>query len=59
MQLGRYAEYYAKMDFTAYGFDVYSSQVDEHDVDFIAKKGNSFYEVQVKAVRNSNYMFIR
>ena len=37
MQLGRYAEYYAKMEFTSYGFDVYTSEVDDHGVDFIAK----------------------
>ena len=37
MQLGEYGEYYAKMEFTSYGFDVYTSEVDDHGVDFIAK----------------------
>lgn len=60
MQLGRYGEYYAKMEFTSYGFDVYTSEVDDHGIDFIAKDSNgSFYEVQVKSVRNDNYVFIR
>ena len=59
MQLGRYAEYYAKMEFTSYGFDVYTSEVDDHGVDFIAKsKDGIYFEVQVKSVRNDNYVFI-
>ena len=60
MQVGRYGEYYAKMEFTSYGFDVYTSEVDDHGVDFIAKsRDGTYYEVQVKSVRNDNYMFIR
>lgn len=41
MQLGRYAEYYAKMEFSSYGFDVYTSEVDDHGVDFVAKPPRS------------------
>lgn len=59
LQLGQYGEYYAKMKFTSYGFDVYTSEVDDHGVDFVAKKNGIFYEVQVKSIRNDNYMFIR
>lgn len=60
MQIGRYAEYYAKMVFTSYGFDVYTSEVDDHGVDFIAKNNiGDYFEVQVKSVRNDNYVFIR
>lgn len=51
LQLGRFAEYYAKMEFTSYGFDVYTSEVDDHGVDFVAKYNGIFYEVQVKALR--------
>lgn len=59
MQLGQYGEYYAKMEFTSYGFDVYTSEVDDHGIDFVAKyKTGTFYEVQVKSVRNDNYVFI-
>ena len=59
LQLGRYAEYYAKMEFTSYGYDVYTSEVDDHGVDFIAKAPSGrFLEVQVKATRDS-YVFIR
>ncbi len=61
LQLGQYAEYYSKMEFTSYGYDVYTSEVDDHGVDFIAKnpKTGAFYEVQVKALRKSNYAFIK
>lgn len=31
MQLGEYAEYYAKMEFASYDLDVYTSEVDDHD----------------------------
>lgn len=60
LQLGRYAEYYAKMEFSSYGFEVYTSEVDDHGVDFIAKSpsGKTFYEVQVKSVRDYNPTFI-
>ena len=60
MQLGKYAEYYAKMEFASYGFDVYTSEVDDHGVDFVAKapKEKVFYEVQVKSVRDYKYTYI-
>lgn len=58
MQLGRYAEYYAKMEFTSYGYDVYTSEVDDHGVDFVAKYDSKFYEVQVKSVRQDGYLYI-
>ena len=60
MQLSKYAEYYAKMEFASYGFDVYTSEVDDHGIDFIAKtKSGRFLEIQVKAVRQSNYVFMQ
>ena len=60
MQIGRYAEYYAKMEFTLYGYDVYTSEVDDHSVDFVARdvKTDIFYEIQVKSLRKGNYAFI-
>ena len=59
LQIGRYGEYFAKMEFTAHGFNVYSSEVDDHGVDFIAKnKAGEFFEVQVKAICRTTYMFI-
>lgn len=60
LQLGKYAEYYAKMEFASYGFEVYTSEVDDHGIDFIVKNGNGeFLEIQVKSVRQANYVFMR
>ena len=61
LQLGRYAEYYAKMEFASYGYDVYISEVDDHGVDFVARNPDDgqYYEIQVKAVRNLDYVYIR
>lgn len=61
LQLGRYAEYYAKMEFASYGYDVYTSEVDDHGVDFVARNPDDgqYYEIQVKAVRNLDYVYIR
>lgn len=61
-QLGRYAEYYAIMEFASFGLEVYTSEVDDHGVDFIVKnKKGRFIEVQVKSLRetnNGNYSYI-
>lgn len=32
LQLGKYAEYLAKMEFMKHGFDVYSSEVDDKEI---------------------------
>jgi hypothetical protein len=59
MQLGRYAEYYAKMEFASYGFEVYTSEVDDRGIDFVCRKDGKWFEVQVKAIRKYNYVFMR
>lgn len=59
LQLGRYAEYFAKMEFASYGLEVYSSEVDDHGVDFIIKdKKQRFCEIQVKSLRGTGYVFV-
>ena len=57
LQLGRYSEYFAKMEFTLNGFDVFTSEVDNKGVDFIVKLNNQYFEVQVKSARDNNYIF--
>ena len=61
LQLGQFGEYYVKMEFASYGYDVYTSEVDDHGVDFIAKDRNTgiFYEVQVKSQYKGNYSFVK
>jgi len=59
LQKGRYAEYYAKMSFTSYGFEVYTAEVDDRGIDFVVRKEpGGFLEVQVKSVTGNNYSFI-
>ena len=58
-QVGRFAEYFVKMEFALYGFEVYTAEVDDRGIDFVARHGaGGFYEVQVKSVRGSNYVFM-
>lgn len=60
LQVGRYAEYFVKMEFTLYGFDVYSSEVDDKGIDFVIRGGQDrYYDVQVKSIRgSSSYIFM-
>lgn len=65
-QVGAYAEYFVKMELTMYGFQVYSTDVDDRGIDFITRyQKRSFLEVQVKALRcgtddclSSGYVFL-
>lgn len=60
LQIGKYAEYYVKMEFTSYGFDVYASEVDDHGIDFIVKNNiGQYFEIQVKSARRpqTSYVF--
>src|SRR5688572_4810745 len=60
LQVGKYAEYFVKMEFTLYGFDVYQAEVDDKGIDFVIRKGHDrYYDIQVKAVRGLNYVFFR
>lgn len=60
LQVGKYAEYFAKMEFASYGCDVYTSEVDDHGIDFIVKNKNGrFCEIQVKSLRGTGYVFMQ
>lgn len=59
-QLGRYAEYFVKMEFTLHEFDVYTAEVDDKGIDFIIRKDiGTYHEIQVKSSRNLTYIFLR
>ncbi|HET6314634.1 MAG TPA: DUF4365 domain-containing protein, partial [Chloroflexia bacterium] len=59
LQVGKYAEYFTKMEFTLYGFDVYTAEVDNKGIDFVVRKDHTrYYDVQVKSVRGRNYIFV-
>lgn len=59
LELSKYAEYYCKMLFTLHGYKIYLPEIDDHGVDFIAKsKDDVFFEVQVKSIRKTKYVYI-
>jgi hypothetical protein len=58
-QVGAYTEYFVKMDLTMFGFQVYSTEVDDRGIDFVARHRNGpFIEIQVKSVRTSGYVYM-
>ena len=60
-KLGCFGEYYAKMALASYGFDIYSSEVDDHGIDFVAETGlHHFLRFQVKTIRTATtgYVFM-
>jgi hypothetical protein len=58
LQVGRYAEYYVKMEFTVYGFDENWSEVDDQGIDMVVRRAeNRYCDVQVKSSRALNYIF--
>jgi hypothetical protein len=59
-QVGAYTEYFVKMELTMYGFQVYSTEVDDRGVDFVARyKTGNFIEIQVKSLRSLGYVFMQ
>jgi Tfp pilus assembly protein PilZ len=60
LQLGQYAEYFAKMEFTLLGFDVYEAEVDDKGIDFVIRRDeNKYYDIQVKSTYKGGYIFIQ
>jgi len=58
LQLGKYAEYFVKMELTLYGLDTFTPEVDDKGIDFIVRNmSGEHFEVQVKSVRRMNYIF--
>ena len=60
-KLGTFCEYYAKMALSSYGLDIYTSEVDDHGIDFVAEGKSNFLKFQVKSIRTatSQYVFMR
>ncbi|MGE7091100.1 DUF4365 domain-containing protein [Lysinibacillus sp. NPDC048646] len=60
LQVGKYAEYFAKMEFASYRLEVYTTEVDDRGIDFIIKdKNGRFCEIQVKSLRGTGYVFMQ
>lgn len=59
LHLGKRGELLAKSKFIEYGFDVFSTEVDDKGIDFIVKnEKGEYFEIQVKAT-NKNYVFMK
>ena len=59
-QVGAYAEYFVKMELTMHGFQVYSTEVDDRGIDFVARRETGpFIEIQVKSLRSLGYVFMQ
>jgi hypothetical protein len=59
-QVGTYTEYFVKMELTMYGFQVFTTEVDDRGIDFIARyEANPFMEIQVKSLRSMGYVFMQ
>ena len=59
-KLGTFCEYYAKMSLASYGVSIYTSEVDDHGIDFIAESKRGFLKFQVKTIRKgTGYVFMR
>jgi hypothetical protein len=58
-QIGKFAEYFVKMELAMYGFQVYCTEVDDRGIDFVARYGKGpFVELQVKSLRSFSYVFM-
>ncbi len=59
LQLGAYAEYFVKMEMIMQGVDIYSPEIDDRGIDFVARtKSGRYFEVQVKSVYKAEYVFM-
>ena len=60
LQIGKYAEYLAKMEFILFGFDVFAPELDHKGIDFIVRKDELVcFDIQVKSTRGLNYIYFR
>jgi hypothetical protein len=62
LQIGKYGEYYAKMEAVRLGYDVYTAEVDDKGIDFVLRRDRTRYlDVQVKAIRwpGTKYVFMQ
>ena len=59
-QVGAFAEYFVKMELTMFGFQVYSTEVDDRGIDFVTRyEKGSFLSIQVKSFREKGYVFMQ
>lgn len=58
--MGAFAEYFVKVELTLYGFQVYTTEVDDRGIDFVTRYGDGpFIQIQVKSLRSPGYAFMQ
>jgi hypothetical protein len=59
LQVGKFAEYFVKMELAMYGFLVYCTEVDDRGIDFVARYNKGpFVELQVKFLCSFGCVFM-
>ena len=59
-QVGAFSEYFVKMEMTMYGFQVYTTEVDDRGIDFVTRfEKGAYLSIQVKSIRESGYVFVQ
>ena len=60
-QLGTFSEYFVKMEFLMYGFQVYPTEVDDRGIDFITRYENGqFLIIQAKSItEKTDYVYMQ
>ena len=56
--VGKFCEYYAKMALLSYGVRIYTPEIDDHGIDFVAEGREGFLKFQVKGVRGLSQVFM-
>ena len=57
-KIGAFCEYYAKMTLASYGLSIYTSEVDDHGIDFVAESKRGFLKFQVKSIRSAKTKYV-
>lgn len=59
-QKGTFGEHFAKMEFAMYGFLVFSAEIDDRGIDFVARTDSGkHFDVQVKTITRRNYTYVK
>ena len=60
-QVGRYGEYFVKMELTLLGHDVFTSEIDNKGIDFllrVAGRKPKYFDAQVKTIRKEKLSYV-
>lgn len=59
IQKGSFGEHFAKMEFSMFGLLVFTAEVDDRGIDFVARNAHgAHFDVQVKTITGQNYTYI-